>query len=64
MNFLSEEGYFTYDDFKNMLGESNPVVKGEFYFEGIENSVLHKPVKLSFFAGELLESVSTSPPQL
>ncbi len=50
MNFLSEEGYFTYDDFKNMLGESNPVVKGEFYFEGIENSVLHKTCKDNCFA--------------
>ncbi len=50
MEFLPEEGYYDYDAFKEMLGDSNPYVKGEFYFEGIEGSKLHTICQDNCFA--------------
>ncbi len=48
LTFVEEPGVYSYDDFKLML-EAAPV-NGAFYFEGIENSALHKMCKENCFA--------------
>ena len=49
LKFTEESGVFTYEQFKDMLGEGT-TVNGEFYFEGLENSELHQMCKENCFA--------------